>query len=174
MFSEQRTAKNASNDILPRREQQGSWIGNPWIPPKGWSTTQWMNGLSFTGRDICSGLATRPAPSALYEVLNHKTGRKYIQSEAVVKPSDALSINCPCDTLGRARDDYLLSTCRKILEGGPGQHFLFTRINTLFQLESFLHDEISGRSNMTKRVDLFIVSLRIWAEVQPQDYKDTT
>jgi hypothetical protein len=162
--------------VLPRREQQGSWIGNTWIPPKGWKYYSVDELISFYGGKSLLWVGDSTgwgASRTLYEILNRQTGSRYLQSGPVVKPSGELSGKYPCNAFGHARDEHPQSFCQDMPEStGPGQHFLFTRINTLFQLESFLLDEISGKSNMTKSVDLFIVSLGVWEAVRPQDCED--
>jgi hypothetical protein len=162
--------------ILPRREQRGSWIGNTWIPPKGWKYYSVDELISFYGERSLLWVGDSTgfgASSTLYEILNRQTGSKYLQKNDFVKPHDNVSLSCPCDAFGHPRDVWPRSTCKKMPESsGPDHHFLFTRLNTLYQLESFLLDEISGKSNMTKSVDLFIVSLGVWEALRPKDCKD--
>jgi hypothetical protein len=161
--------------VLKRREQRGSWIGNTWIPPKGWKYYSEDELIAFYGARSLLWVGDSTgwgASRTLFEILNHKTGSKYLQSPAVVLPSSNLSSKFPCDAFGYSRDEHPQSFCREMPEGRPGGQFLFTRINTLTGLESFLLDEISQKSNMTKSVDLIIVSLGVWEQVRPQDCKD--
>jgi hypothetical protein len=75
-------------------------------------------------------------------------------------PGKRLSKRYPYTKFGYTRDEHPESFCRATPHASKrDRHFLFSRINTLTELESFLLDEISGKSNMTKEVDLIVVRL---------------
>jgi hypothetical protein len=166
--------------VLQRQEQQGSWIGNTWIPPKGWRYYSADELIDFYGERSLLWVGDSTgwgAARTLYGVLNHKTTSKYLESDAVVKPkklpgNKEIPGKFPCDSYGYAKDLILQNFCHDMPEGRPGGKFLFTRRNTLYQLESFLLNEISGAGNMTKNVDLIIVTVGVWEQVRPKDCKD--
>jgi hypothetical protein len=101
------------------------------------------------------------ASRTLYEILLRKTQSKFLASYKVVLPGKRLSIRNPCTKFGYTRDEHPESFYHAMPHAGkPDQHFLFSRINTLTELESFLLNEISGKTVMTKQVNL--VSLGLW------------
>jgi hypothetical protein len=161
--------------VLTRREQRGSWIGNTWIPPKGWKYYSEDELIEFY-RDrslLWVGDSTGWGASlTLFETLRGNTGHKSLQSPAVVVPTKKLSVKYPCKAFGYRREKHPESFCPAMPNGKPDRHFLFSRLNTLTELERFLLDELSGGSNMTKSVDLIVVSLGIWEFMRPHDCID--
>ena len=152
--------------VLSRLEQRGSWIGNTWIPPNGWKYYSVDELIDFYGERSLLWIGDSTgwgASRTLFEILVRKTGSKFLASSKVVIPGKRLSVKFPCTAFGYTRDEHPESFCRPMPHSSkPDRHFLFSRINTLTQLESFLIEEISGKTTMTKNVDLIVVSLGIW------------
>jgi hypothetical protein len=161
--------------VLSRLEQRGSWIGNTWIPPNGWKYYSVDELIDFYGERSLLWIGDSTgwgASRTLFEILVGKTGSKFLASSKVVLPGKRLSKGFPCTAFGYTRDEHPESFCRAMPHGKPDRHFLFSRINTLAELERFLLDEIAGKTNMTKNVDLIVVSLGIWEFMRPHDCKD--
>jgi hypothetical protein len=65
------------------------------------------------------------------------------------------------------------SLCRFMLGGsGRGGSFILKEEPCLAGLELFVHDELSGNSNITADVDIIIISLGIWEAIRPWDWRD--
>jgi hypothetical protein len=162
--------------VLSRREQRGSWIGNTWIPPNGWKYYSVDELIEFYGERSLLWIGDSTgwgASRTLYEILLGKTKSKFLASSKVVLPGSRLSRRYPCTAFGYTRDEHPESFCHAMPHGKqPDRHFLFSRINTLTELESFLLDEISGKTTMIKNVNLIVVSLGIWEFMRPHDCKD--
>jgi hypothetical protein len=178
------TAAAAGPIVLSRREQRGSWIGNTWIPPNGWKYYSVDELIDFYGKRSLLWIGDSTgwgASRTLFEILSGKTGSTFLASSKVVLPRKRLSAKYPCTAFGYTRDEHPESFCQAMPHNRGKQqqqqqqsdrHFLFSRINTLTELETFLLDEVSGKTTMTKNVDLIVVSLGIWEFMRPHDCKD--
>jgi hypothetical protein len=159
--------------VLKRREQRGSWIGNTWIPPKGWKYYSEKELIAFYGKRSLLWVGDSTgwgAARTLYEILKHKTGSHYLQSPAIVVPNKHNTSTSPCDAFGYTQGQYF---CHEMPEGRPGGKFLIMRQNTLYEVDRFFRNEILGTGgNMTKSVDVIIVSVGVWEAYRPKDCKD--
>eukprot|EP00978_Attheya_sp_CCMP212_P046051 scaffold371779_cov63-Attheya_sp.AAC.1 len=69
-----------------------------------------------------------------------------------------------------------LEICRPMPGNHPGEsgRFLFANVCCLKGLDTLIQDELSGFSNMTKNIDLIIISLGVWEDVRAPDCRDSS
>jgi hypothetical protein len=144
--------------IVKREEQWGVWIGNNWIPPDGWKlyTPKEMR-LFYHDKSIfwIGDSTARRAAATMHGILKHANSSSHISVRSI---NDVSVID------ERKSGDIKDELFRRPMPGGEarGGLFLYQRIGCLLHLETFLQDELSGKSNTMESVDTIIVSIGIW------------
>jgi len=165
-----------------RTDQHGSWTGNVWIPPRGWKYYS-ANELRafYQGRSILwigdsTGKRTALTMYGILNSTNMTTGQHVpledIDHIRIINKNKGYTTE-PCDQWTNSTPP--LTICRPT----PGNHpeksgrFLIAHVNCLTSLETLIQEELSGFSNMTKNVDLIIISLGVWEAVRARDCRDS-
>jgi hypothetical protein len=144
--------------IAKREDQWGVWIGNNWIPPGGWKlfTPKEMRSFYQDKSIFWIGDSTaRRAAATMHGILEHANSTNHISVESIDNR----------DVINERKEGELKDVLfRRPMPGGEarGGQFLYQRIGCLLQLEAFLQDELSGKSNTMESVNTIIISLGIW------------
>jgi len=161
-----RSSGESSIDICRSpRNQTGTWIGNTWIPPKGWKlySTQEMQDF-YKGKSILwIGDSTgRRASMAMFSILNSTS--PHVSAPKVDHPS-VININ-----KGGGREKCMMKIkstipvkiCRK-MPSGDGKIFLQAwGPLCAHSFPNFIQNEINGKSALTRNIDLIVVSMGVW------------
>jgi hypothetical protein len=144
--------------IAKREEQWGVWIGNNWIPPDGWKlyAPKEMR-VFYQDKSIfwIGDSTARRAAATMHGILKYANSSSHISVHSI---NDGSVIDERKE--GDIRDELF----HRPMPGGEarGGLFLYQRLGCLKYLERFLQDELSGKSNITERIDTIIVSIGIW------------
>ena len=156
------------NVELTREEQRGSWIGNTWVPPHGWvsySVTELRDFYRNSSVLWIGDSLARRAAGTMYGILNTKAPHVSVGkiNRASVIDVNKKSITEPCNRW--TNNSHHPNLCRVMPEGGGS--FIYIANKCLQDLELFVIDELSGKSNITADVDIIIISLGIWEGEKP-------
>jgi hypothetical protein len=164
---------------LTREEQRGSWIGNNWVPPAGWkyySASELRNFYRDTSILWIGDSTARRAATTMYGILNATNSSSSHVSVDEINHWSVIDVNKraipePCN---RWTDHTHHPGLCCVMPGGSGRggSFILNYARCITELEVFVHDELSGKSNITADVDIIIISLGIWEAVRPWDCKD--
>jgi hypothetical protein len=162
---------------LTREEQQGSWIGNSWVPPRGWrlySAPELRNFYRDTSILWVGDSTARRAATTMYGILDASS--IHVSVDAIDHTSvidvNKRSITEPCKRW--TNHTHHPSLCRT-MPGGSGSRggsFILKEEACLAGLGTFVSDELSGDSNLTADVDIVIISLGIWEAIRPRDCRE--
>jgi hypothetical protein len=155
--------------VLSIKDQRGYWLGNTWVPPKGWKlySPEEMRFIYANKTILWTGdSSARRTALTMYELLN---SAKSSNTDAI--PTNVLdnvldtTKRLPCIKYNDAPwQPYI---CREMPDG-PTSDFMIYRLNCFKQLEDFCSSELSGESNITANVDLVVVSSPgLWEINQP-------
>jgi hypothetical protein len=156
---------------LPYEEQKGSWIGNHWVPPKGWryfsagelKTVYKDKSIMWVGDSLA-----RRAALTMYGVLNETTAN----SSDMNVPAAAIDSSGVIDVNKRQKTEFCAkwnqpNWCRT-MPGGVGDYVYVVK-NRFSDIRSFLVDELSGKSNITENFDTIIIAIGNWDSVSPKE-----
>jgi hypothetical protein len=161
---------------LPYEEQKGSWIGNHWLPPKGWRYFS-AGELKTVYKDKrimwVGGSLARRAALTMYGVLNETTA----YSSDMNVPAAAIDGSGVLDVNKRKKTEFVqngsmgIGTNQKV---GVAPCLVRWRLRIRCQkkfsaLKSFLVDELSGKSNITEKFDTIIIAIGNWDSVSPKE-----
>jgi hypothetical protein len=161
-----------------REQQRGSWIGNNWVPPSGWryySATELRDFYRGTSVLWIGDSTARRAATSMYGILNTTNSSSSHVSLAAIDHSSVIDVNKgkltePCDRW--TNHTHHPSLCRAMPGGGRGGSFILQEARCLKDLERFVSDELSGKSNITADVDIVIISFGIWEGIRPWDCRE--
>ena len=164
------------NVELTREEQRGSWIGNNWVPPHGWgcySATELRDFYRNTSVLWIGDSTARRAAATMYGILNTTNSSSSHVSVAKINDASVIDVNKrsmtePCNRW--TNSSHHPDLCRVMPGGGvQGGSFIYLFKTCLKDLELFVSDELSGKSNITADVDIIIISLGIWEGIRQWD-----
>jgi hypothetical protein len=181
-------------ELTNREEQWGSWIGDTWIPPREWRYYSALELKEFyQGKSVLwvgDSLARRTYGS-MYGILNATADSPSLNTTSPssfhVSVNDISSKRVLDGSKGNVNVEvcgmfpYLEKELRPRLcrvtpgsAGGRGSMALFLEKHApcLKSLETFVKDELSGKSNITADIDVIIISLGIWEQIRPADCLD--
>jgi hypothetical protein len=179
-------------ELTNRKEQWGSWIGDTWIPPREWRYYSTIELKEFyQGKSVLwvgDSLARRTYGS-MYGILNATDSPSLnttspssfhvsVNEMSSKRVLDASKGNVDVEVCGMF--PYLEKELRPRLcrvtpgSGGRGSKALFLEKHApcLKSLETFVKDELSGKSNITANIDVITISLGIWEQIRPEDCRD--
>jgi hypothetical protein len=163
---------------MPYEEQKGSWTGNHWVPPNGWRyfsnrellTVYKDKSIMWVGDSLA-----RRASATMYGILNEAAKAANSSNANVNVPVDAIDngklINVNKGRISEPCKKWIGSKhqprwCRAMPGGGAGD-YVYSMKNTFAELETFVADEVSGKSNITENFDTIIIGMGVW------DYEKT-
>lgn len=154
------------------RNMTGTWIGNTWIPPKGWKyhSPSELRHIYSGKRVLWVGDSTgRRAAMNLYALLEWKNS-KFLHAEmSSPKLIDVAKLG-PHECDKWLETEYRPRICRAvnstIEQGIQGEH-IYSKAVCHTDVERFFQAEIEGRANITKDIDVIIVSIGIWDVIKP-------
>jgi hypothetical protein len=182
----QQQQQHEHNDVT-RKEQRGSWIGNNWVPPHGWgyySATELKDFYRGTSVLWIGDSTARRAATTMYGILNntnssssnssqHDVSVDEIDHPSVIDVNKGSVITEPCNSRW-INDLHHPDFCRD-MPGGGGGSFIYVPKLCLKDLELFVSDELSGKSNITADIDItIIISLGIWEVMKAWACNETT
>jgi hypothetical protein len=179
-------------ELTNREEQWGSWIGDTWIPPREWRYYSALELKEFyRGKSVLwvgDSLARRTY-GTMYGILNATDSSSlnttspssfHISVEEITSKRvlDASKGNVDvevCEMFPNLEKELRPRLCR-VTPGSSSRGriplFLQKHAPCLKRLETFLKDELSGKSNITADIDVIIISLGIWEQIRPEDCLD--
>lgn len=162
------------------RNNKGTWIGNWWIPPKGWSLYS-AEEIDDTFKDrsvLWIGDSTaRRSSTTLYYIIQHSNSTDL--SPKTLESGKVINVNLrrkggelePCTKWDKNTTLFHPSFCRPM----PRNHtndFIYISRNCFSRVEQFFKAELSGASNITANINTIIVSLGVWHVARARDCRE--
>ena len=167
---------------LSPSEQQGTWMGNWWVPPSGWEIfgPEDLRHIFHNTSMLWLGDSTaRRTSTTLYHIIeNHNVTEALGRKE--MNPKSRLNINKgvivePCLKWDNSSLHYPYY-CRT-MPNRPENDFIHMFKPCFHEIAPFLRDEIAGLSNVTDNINVLVVSMGVWHVVHPKeclDFDNTT
>jgi hypothetical protein len=167
-------------------DQHGSWMGNMWIPPKGWSTFSALDMLELYKhkRILWLGDSTaRRGAMTMYAIINSTASKNYNStstSQTQFHPTtteldhkSVLDINKKTDPTARQElcsmpelqvKRYRPSICRHMPANGAGLLIMTEGITCVNRFKYFLNHLSMDKNNLIQMADpdVIIVSIGVW------------
>lgn len=154
------------------RNMTGTWIGNTWIPPTGWRYhhPSELRHIYSGKRILWAGDSTgRRAAMNLYALLEWKNS-SFLPAELSSPALIDATKKGPHECNKWLEADFRPHICRTVnfttKEAMQGEH-IYSKAVCHSDIERFLQMEMEGRANITKDVDVIIVSIGIWDVIKP-------
>jgi hypothetical protein len=175
-------------ELTNREEQWGSWTGDTWIPPREWRYYSALELKEFyQGKSVMwvgDSLARRTY-GTMYGILNATDSSSLnttspssmhvsveeIDSTRILDASKENTDAEVCKMFTSLEQGLRPRLCR-FTPGAGGGLFLQKHAPCLKTLETFVKDELSGKSNTTADIDVIIISLGIWDLIRPDDCRE--